>query len=200
MLKRELVWRQLADDVLTARRTSFHQTELSSELHMSMGNVNLALEPLKAIGAVDVVGKNLIVRDVKKILMLWAARRATPQVIAAFEAMDPPNKLLKLLPPGLSLTSFAGYTEHYHDQPAPLSVIRAYMASNELSAADELARRFTVTKSLDRAAIVVYAADDILAQQQPSVVGPAQMYIDIWNEGDFFASDYLRALEGRLGL
>jgi hypothetical protein len=31
-------------------------------------------------------------------------------------------------------------------------------------------------------------------------VGPAQLYVDLWMEADFFASDYLRALEGRLAL
>src|SRR3989304_5248194 len=75
MLKREIVGRQIADAVLEDRRTTFHQRELAAKLGMSPGNVHLALEPLRAVGAARVVGKNLVVRDVRKILLLWAARR-----------------------------------------------------------------------------------------------------------------------------
>lgn len=39
-----------------------------------------------------------------------------------------------------------------------------------------------------------------MARDLPEIVGPAQLYVDLWMESDFFASGYLRALEGRLAL
>jgi hypothetical protein len=200
VLKRELVWRRLADDALEGRRSTFHQTTLSAELGVSLGNVNLALEPLRAIGAVAVVGKNLVVRDVKKILMLWAARRAQPELIAAYASPDNARDTLRMLPPGLALTSMAGFVSRYREEPAPLSVIRGYAPSHDDSVISELERRFIPTASTDDATIVVYRADEHLGRQLPEVVTAAQMFVDIWNEGDFFASDYLRVLEAKLRL
>lgn len=200
MLKREMVWRYIADEALEGKRSTFHQSEMASELGMSVGNVNLALEPLRSIGAVEVVGKNLVVRDIKKVLMLWGARRAQPEILAAFASQESPRDLLKILPNGLALTSFAGFIERYHEEPAPLSVVRAYARPGDRRLMDELGRRFTRARDLSRATLVVYAADTLLAARLLGVVGPAQMFVDLWNEADFFASDYLRVLEGKLRL
>ncbi|MGC8633510.1 MAG: hypothetical protein ACP5VP_02405 [Candidatus Limnocylindrales bacterium] len=199
MLKRELVWRQLADDVLTSQRPSFHQTTLAAELGMSLGNVNLALEPLRAIGAVEVVGKNLVVRDVKKILMLWAARRSPEPPVAAYASLEPARSTIRLLPPGLALTSYAGFIARYHEEPAPFAVIRGYARPGDNDVLSELERRFSPVPT-GQATIVVYSADAQMAQHFPEIVSPAQMFVDLWSEADFFASDYLRVLEGRLRL
>src|SRR3989304_6745018 len=109
MLKREILWRRIADDVLENRRTTFRQRELAAELGMSPGNVHLALEPLRAVGAARVVGKNLVVRDVRKILLLWAARRQPSRPLAAFTSMEHARDLGRVLPPGRGLAAFAGF-------------------------------------------------------------------------------------------
>ncbi|MHB8399909.1 MAG: hypothetical protein ACYDCI_13420 [Candidatus Limnocylindrales bacterium] len=200
MLKREILWRQIADDVLERRRATFHQRSLAAELGMSPGNVNLALEPLRAVGAASVVGKNLVVRDVRKILLLWAARRQPPRPLAAFTSMERARDLLGVLPPGLALTSFAGYVARYGDEPAPFSVARGYMRAEDEATLVELRRRFSETPDLGVATLIVHDADSVMARDLPEIVGPAQLYVDLWMEADFFASDYLRALEGRLAL
>ena len=200
MLKREIVWRQIADDVLEDRRTTFHQRELAAELGMSPGNVHLALEPLRAVGAARVVGKNLVVRDVRKILLLWAARRQPSRPLAAFTSMEHARDLGRVLPPGLALTSFAGFVARYGDEPAPFSVARAYVRPDDEATLVELRRRFNESPDVGAATLIVHAADSVLARNLPEIVGPAQLYVDLWGEADFFASDYLRALEGRLAL
>lgn len=200
MLKREILWRQLADDVLDGRRTTFHQRDLAVELGMSAGNVNLALEPLRAVGAVAVVGKNLVVRDVKKILMLWGARRLPQPVTAAFVTPERARDVLHVLPPGLALTSFAGFVERYGDEPAPFTVVRAYVRADDARTLAELGRRFASALDKRTATIAIHAADAVLARDLPGIVGPAQLFVDLWSEADFFASDYLRALEGRLSI
>lgn len=200
MLKREIVWRQIADDILLDRRSAFHQRQLAAELGVSLGNVNLALEPLRAVGAVAVVGKTLVVRDVKKLLAVWAARRDPLETLVAFAASESPPALIRLLPPGLALTSFAGYVARYGEGPAPFSVVRAYVRPGDDVVLAELARRFDRTADLANASLAVHAADPLLARDLPEVVGPAQLYVDLWAEADFFASDYLRALETRLRL
>lgn len=200
MLKREILWRQIADDVLEGRRTTFHQRVLAAELGMSPGNVNLALEPLRVVGAASVVGKNLIVRDVRKILLLWAARRQPSRPLAAFTSMEHARDLVRVLPPGLALTSFAGFVARYGDEPAPFSVARAYVRADDQAALVELRRRFSETSDVGTATLIVHGADSVMARNLPEIVGPAQLYVDLWMEADFFASDYLRALEERLAL
>lgn len=200
MLKREILWRMIAEDVLEGRRTSFHQRELARELDMSVGNVNLALAPLRAVGAVSVVGKTLIVRDVKKLLMVWAARRTPEPALAAFSSLESARDLVRLLPPGLALTSFAGFVARYGDEPAPYSIVRAYARGDDGRTVGELRRRFDEIADPGQAALIIHAADEVLVRSLPEVVGPAQLFVDLWSEADFFASDYLRALEGRLAL
>ncbi len=200
MLKREILWRQIADDVLENRRTTFRQRELAVELGMSPGNVHLALEPLRAVGAASVVGKNLVVRDVRKILLLWAARRQPSRPLAAFTSMEHARDLVRVLPTGLALTSFAGFVARYGDEPAPFSVARAYVRPDDQATLVELRRRFNESPDVGAATLIVHEADSALARNLPEIVGPAQLYVDLWAEADFFASDYLRALEGRLAL
>jgi hypothetical protein len=200
MLKREILWRQIADDVLEGRRTTFHQRAMAAELGMSPGNVNLALEPLRAIGAVSVAGKNLVVRDVRKILLLWAARRRPSRPLAAFTSAEHARALVRVLPPGLALTSFAGFVARYGDEPAPFSVARAYVRADDHATLVELRRRFSESPDVGAATLIVHEADSVMAHNLPEIVGPAQLYVDLWMEADFFASDYLRALEGRLVL
>lgn len=200
MLKREILWRQIADDVLEGRRTTFHQRALAAELGMSPGNVNLALEPLRAVGAASVMGKDLVVRDVRKILLLWAARRQPPRPLTAFTSMEHARDLVRVLPPGLALTSFAGFVGRYGDEPAPFSVVRAYVRADDEATLAELRRRFSETSDPEVATLIVHEADGLMAGDLPEIVGPAQLYVDLWMEADFFASDYLRALEGRLAL
>ena len=200
MLKREIVWRRIADDVLENRQTTFPQRELAAQLGMSAGNVHLALEPLRAVGAARVVGKNLVVRDVRKILLLWAARRQPSRPLAAFTSMEHARDLVRVLPPGLALTSFAGFVARYGDEPAPFSVARAYVRLDDQATLVELRRRFNESPDVGAATLIVHEADSMLARNLPEIVGPAQLYVDLWAEADFFASDYLRALEGRLAL
>ena len=200
MLKREVVWRYVADEVLAGRRTSFHQNALAVELGMSVGNVNLALEPLRAFGAVSVVGKDLVIRDVKKILLFWGARHQPGVILARFSSQESSRGLLKVLPPGLALTSFAGFVTKYREEPAPFSVVRAYARQGDAKTLEELRRRFTQVASADQADLIVHSADPMMARKLPNVVSPAQMYVDLWSEADFFASDYLRVLERKLQL
>ncbi len=200
MLKREILWRRIADDVLENRQTTVHQRELAAQLGMSPGNVHLALEPLRAVGAASVVGKNLAVRDVRKILLLWAARRQPSRPLAAFTSMEHARDLVRVLPPGLALTSFAGFVARYGDEPAPFSVARAYVRPDDQATLVELRRRFNESPDVGAATLIVHEADSMLARNLPEIVGPAQLYVDLWAEADFFASDYLRALEGRLAL
>ncbi|MHB8696172.1 MAG: RNA-binding protein, partial [Solirubrobacteraceae bacterium] len=196
----EILWRQIADDVLEGRRTTFHQRALAAELGMSPGNVNLALEPLRAVGAARVVGKDLIVRDVRKILLLWAARRQPSRPLAAFTSMERARDLVRVLPPGLTLTSFAGFVARYGDEPSPFSVARAYVRADDQATLVELRRRFSESPDAGAATLIVHEADSVMGRNLPEIVGPAQLYVDLWMEADFFASDYLRALEARLTL
>ena len=75
--------------------------------------------------------------------MLWGARHRLPAVLASFSTQESPRELLKALPPGLSLTSFAGFVTRYHEEPAPFSIVRAYARPTDAKVLDELGRRFS---------------------------------------------------------
>lgn len=201
MLKREQVWRHLADQTL-AGTVGFHQQEIARDLAMSIGNVNLAIQPLRDTGAVEIVAKKVIVRDIRKLLTIWAARHNPEPVIAAFASAADTRGTMRLLPAGLALTSFAGVLAAYPDRPdpAPAPHVRAYIDPADSITLAELRKRFTERPDGPTATVKIHAADPVLAAKLPPIVSPAQMYVDLWHEGDFYAGDYLRALEAELRL
>ena len=195
MLKREQVWRYLADQTLDGSM-AFQQQEIALELDMSIGNVNLAIQPLRDVGAVEVVNKKLIVRDIKKLLVLWAARRTSAPVVASFAGSGSFRETMRVLPSRLTLTSFAGFAIRFPErpEPAPASTIRAYVDPQDAATLSDLRSRFSEVPLGRPAMIVVHAADALMAAAMPSAVPPAQLYVDLWSESDFYAGDYLRAL------
>lgn len=198
--KQAAVWRRLADGALGGE-TEHTQQALAQELGFSKALVHHATLPLRASGAVEVVGKRLVVRDVRKVLMHWAThRRLDRDQVRQLRSESPAAETVAMAPPGLAFTSFAGFVRRYGEQPAPFSLVRAYVDPADDATLAELARRFTVPSAGRSANVIVHAADAVLAGRLEHTVSPAQLYVDLWNESDFFAVDYLRDLERRLGL
>ena len=200
MLKRDRLYRRLADEAILSGRRDFTQAELAAALHMSAGNVHRALVSLRQSGAVEVRGKRLLVHDVPKILLTWAAQRSPQQVIAGFDVEGTTHEALKMLPPGLTLTSFAGVVERYGVEPAPLACVRAYARPGDDRVLAALRSRFLLARNPARATIVIMEADDEMAETMPEVASPAQLYVDSWWEPGVYAPDYMRAIAEAAGL
>lgn len=201
MLKREQVWRYLADQTI-AGQTGFHQHDIAEHLSMSIGNVNLALDPLRELGAAEVVAKKVVIRDIKKLLIMWAARHDPEPLLGAFGSPVDARASMRVLPSRVALTSFAGFLASYPERPnpAPIPHLRAYVDPADTAILGELRERFTEQRDGATAVLRIHAADAVMAASMPSVVSPAQLYVDLWSESDFFAGDYLRALETELHL
>ena len=199
--KQHLVWRHIADMVLERQESTVTQQAIADELEVSKALVHHALIPLRGSGAVEVVGKRLVVRDVKKVLLHWAVhRRLDRDIVLALGGEDTPDATVRSCPPGLSFTSFAGYVRRYAEHPAPYAIVRAYIDPNAEALRKELVERFPRPRGPGDPGLVLHAADPALARAKPAIVSAAQLYVDLWNEADFFAMDYLRALDRRLNL
>lgn len=199
--KQAALWRRLADAALDGT-TSFTQQALAEELGLSKSLVHHATLPLRASGAIEVVGKRLIVRDVRKILLHWATlRRLDRDQVLRLHSDVPPLETVALSPPRLAFTSFAGFVRRYGEQPAPFTLVRAYADPTDDATLAELTRRFATPTAGRPANLIIHAADALLATDGlQHTAPPAQLYVDLWNESDFFAVDYLRDLERRLAL
>jgi len=199
--KQAIVWRYLADAALEGGRTTFSQQDIAAEIGLSKAHVHHALGPLRATGAAEVRGKRLVVRDVRKILMHWAVnRRLDRDELLRLSSDASPAETVALCPPKLAFTSFAGFVRRFEAQPAPYPSVRAYVDPADRATIEELTRRFMAPSAGRTATLVIHAADPQLARTLPHVVSAAQLYVDLWNESDFFAIDYLRELERRYRL
>lgn len=199
--KQAFVWRHLANAVLEGDRSTFSQQEIAAELGLSKAHVHHAIAPLRGTGAVEVPGKRLVVRDVRKILLHWAVNRRPErdQILWLFSSATP-AETVAMCPPKLAFTSFAGFVRRFEQQPAPYSTVRAYADPTDGATLQEVERRFMKPEGSVPANVVIHAADEVLARQLPHVVSPAQLYVDLWNESDPFAIDYLRDLDRRYHL
>jgi len=200
-LRQTAVWRKLADAALDGT-TSFTQQAIAEELGLSKGLVHHATLPLRASGAIEITGKRLVVRDVRKILLHWATlRRLDRDQIVQLHSTAAAVETVALAPPGLAFTSFAGFVRRYGEQPAPFTLVRAYANPADDALVAELSRRFADPTAGRPANLIIHAADSVMVRAGLGhTVSPAQLYVDLWNEGDFFAVDYLRDLERRLVL
>lgn len=75
MTKKEILWREILHQAAQNKKLEFTQKELAEKFGISTSTVFNALKIPRESGAVEVSGRNFIVRDTEKFLYLWATKR-----------------------------------------------------------------------------------------------------------------------------
>ena len=101
MKKIEFIWRHLLDSYLDSRLSAFRQQDLASHFHLSSSTANLALKPLRELGAVRVHKRGFEITDFHKILYHWANhRRLSADLVAQIRVNLPVMEIEGRLPDG----------------------------------------------------------------------------------------------------
>jgi len=189
MKKVELVFRELLFAAEKKKR-GLSQSSLSRSLGISLSTVNLALGPLRRMHAVDIRPRGLAVRDAMKILYYWASVRSLEEdVIYRTRSDKPVRKIESEMPSSVLFTSCSAYKFMFGEVPADYSEVYAYADPEEVM--ERFPQRSTTPN------IFILKKDQAIGMYGPSIT-KAQLFVDLWNQREWYAKEFLSALEVRL--
>lgn len=187
----EQVYRELLYQAIEKKRLALTQLELSSSLKTSISVVNYALRPLERMGAVSLMRRGLRVVDVEKALYYWASVR-NPQKDVAYAARVelPVTKIEKSMPQDVVFAAYSAYKFAFNDVPADYSEVYVYSSDVE-----EVKRRFPPSGTAPN--LFVLKADRNLYRYGRTTTA-GHTFADLWNLKEWYAKDFLKALEAKI--
>lgn len=194
MKKAELVYREVLDGALEKKRYRFTQLELAKALKVSLSTINNAVKPLRRIGAIRVERRSFEVVNPRKILYYWASTRNLEKDViykTRVEIKGNVTGIEKRMPPSIVFAAYSAYKFRFDDAPADYSEVYIYSSIKDLK---EVMRRFPQKVSKKSFPNLFVLKKDFRSWQMPI----AQIFVDLWNLKEWYASDFGRALEERM--
>ncbi len=191
MRKKEILYREMLTEAIESKILTFTQLALSKKFGFSLSTVNNALKPLEQIGAIEKRERYFQLVDAHKLLTFWATtRNLAKDILYSTRAEMPVQKIEGSMPPGATFTAYSGYRFLFNEAPADYGEVYVYADEKTL---EEIKKRFPEKKGPSN--IFVLETDAFM----PERIAPrAQIYADLWNLKEWYAKDFLDALERRL--
>ena len=190
MKKSELVYKEILYQSIEKNNRELTQLELSKRLGISLSTVNLAIKKLQKINSVKVQKMNFRVIDPRKIIYLWASERNIERDIIYKTRVEMPVREIEKLMPDITFAVYSAYKFRFKDVPADYSEVYVYASQEEL---DELKKKFPENKNALNLFILKKAGD----YGKTDTI--AQIFVDLWNLKEWYAAEFLKALEKNLG-
>lgn len=188
MKKIELAYNYILEQALEKKRKAMTQSEIAAALKISLSTVNAAISHLEKMNAVRIRLRSFDVVDAKKILYYWAGiRNIGKDVIYSTRADTPAGEIEKRMPPGIVYAAYSAYKIKFQDVPADYSEV--YVYANEEKAIEAIKKRFPPSK--DRPNLFVM-------ENGPQEITIANVFVDLWNMREWYAKEFLLALERRI--
>jgi len=189
MKKNEWVYREILYRVIEKGERFFTQKALSGRCGVSIGNVNKSLSPLEKMNAIEKKPRGFIVINWKKLLLYWASNRNLERdIVYQTRVGKSVNEIEKGIPPAM-FTAYSGYKFAFRTVPADYSEVVVY------GDATEIRERFPERKGVPN--LIVLKTDPHMEKFKR--VPLAQIYVDLWNLGTWYAEDFIKELDRRFG-
>lgn len=197
MTKKEVIWREILVQARENRKTVFTQKELASAFSFSLSTVFNALKIPRASHIVEVSGRNFRLHSHQKLLYLWAsARRPQKDIIFSARIELEPARTEALMPPLVEFGFYSAFALAYGEKPADYDHIYVYINSSDLP---EIIERLPEHKLKDKNPnFFVLKKDPWLSRYGRLPL--EQTFVDIWNAPEWYAKDFLGAIENKLNL
>ncbi len=207
MNKANVVYRQIAEEILQNRRAKLVERKIAKNLGISPDTVNNAIAPLKRIGAVTVQRRHFEVIDFKKLLLYWAVNRKFDKdiIYETYVPVKSPEEIENYLPEGIAFTNFSGYKKIFNESPADYGEVYVYA---ERKIVTEIKIRFSESNMSPKRGkynnLIVLRPDSLLENSieshiiSHSSVSLPQLYVDLWNNGSWMAYEFIKSLEKRI--
>ena len=189
MKKIELVYREILYQALEQKNRVLTQAALARELTLSLSIVNQAVKHLEKIGAIRITPRSFHIVDARKILLYWASvRNLSKDILYATRAEMPVTEIEKLMPDEVIYGAYSAYKFRFNDVPADYSEVYIYSDEN-------LKQRFPEKRGPPN--LLVLKKDNFM-EKYGKTTTLAQTFVDLWNIREWYAKDFLTALEVKL--
>ncbi len=191
MKRTELVYRELLKVLMEKKKARFTQLELAKALQFSLSTINNALQPLRKMGAIKVNRRNFEIMNAKKILYYWASIRNVEKDIiykTRVEFKGTVAEIEKNMPNSIIFAAYTAYKYKFKDAPSDYSEVYVYSPIEEIK---ELTKRFP---KRDNNPNLFILKKDFKDKEMPA----AQIFVDLWNIKEWYASEFIKALEEKI--
>ena len=197
MKQRELVLLEVLSAFFQRKQTRFTQLGLSKSLGLSLSAVNGEVRRLSAMGAVEISPRGFRVVDAEKILFHWCNERDLQRDVIYRTRVDAPvSQVEKSMPPGAVYTAYSACKFALGHSPADYGEVLVYAMPD---AAQEIKRRFPAKAGPPN--LTVLAGSEALERAAQGGMAPlALVYADLWNLKEWYAKEFRKSIEARLGL
>ncbi|PIN95491.1 hypothetical protein COU56_01455 [Candidatus Pacearchaeota archaeon CG10_big_fil_rev_8_21_14_0_10_31_9] len=199
MKKIEAVYRDILYSAMEEKKYVLTQLELSKKLDLSLSIVNSAVKKLKLIGAVKLNQRSFQIIDLRKILYYWASiRNLKKDVILSLRVEAPVREIERILP-NIIFTAYSAYKYKFDDVPADYSEIYAYADEEELKIIKERLSKFKLGSDKNNIPNLFFLKKDVLIDLYKEIP-ICQIFVDLWNLNQWYAKDFINALEKRIDM
>ncbi len=196
MKKTEGVYREILYRSMEKKEFNFTQSELSKKLSLSLSIVNSAVKKLESIGALKIKQRGFNILDIKKILYLWASLRNLEKDVIFKIRVETPIRDIERAMPNIIFTTYTGYKFRFNDVPADYSEVYVYADDRQV---DEIKKRISGFKTGEKNPnLFILKKDSLfdLYKQLPI----SQLFVDFWNLKEWYAKEFINALEKRINI
>lgn len=184
----ELVYREILFQAMEKKNRSLTQLELSKKLSMSLSTVNHAVKPLRKMNAVRIKLRSMEITDPKKILYYWASIRNMEKDITYKTYADMPVRNIENnMPDNIVFAAYSAYKLRFKDVPADYSEVYVY--------GEGLEKRFPASSKTPNLFVM---KKDPFIESYGKTTTLAQTFVDLWNVKEWYAKDFLKAMEEKL--
>ncbi len=189
MNKTDLVYRELLYYSLEKKTNEFTQAALAKKLHISLSTVNNAVTLLESMGALEIKQRSFHLLDRKKILYYWASiRNFQKDIIYSTRVEQPVTVIEKSMPNDAIFAAYSAYKFLFKDVPADYSEVYVYSDG-------DLKERFPPQKGIPNLFVL---KKDSFMESYGKTTTVAQTFVDLWNLKDWYAKEFIVAMEKRL--
>lgn len=190
MDKKELIYHAILESYFKKKQILFTQSSIAKTCHVSIGLVNATVWQLEDLGVVRIKLRSFELQDAKKLLVFWATKRNLKKDLVYKTYFNGTVKEIESLMSNEAVfTAYSAYRLTYKDAPSDYD--KVYVYSENLKSIEQ---RFPFNKK-EAPNVFVFKKPEFLTEK---IVSPDLLYVDLWNLGDWFAAEYLKALEKRL--
>jgi len=196
MKKTEIVYREILYNAIEKKEKNFTQLALSKKLNISLSIVNLAVKKLERLGAVKISLRSFNVIDTRKILLFWASIRNLEKDIIFKIRVEAPVREIERIMPDVIFTAYTAYKLKFNDIPADYSEVYTYADKSDV---EEIKKRVSKLKtSNNNPNLFILKKDSSMCLYKSIPI--AQIFVDVWNLKEWYAKEFLNALQKKLEL
>jgi hypothetical protein len=207
MNKSGVVYRHVAELYLRDSSIKPVVRHIASDLGISPNTVSMALSQLSRIGAIKMHKRNFEILDFGKLLVFWEVNRKFDKdiVYRTYVRIKDPNDIEKYMPNEIAYTNYSGYIKLFGNDASDYGSVYVYATDKSM---EEIKKRFppkSLSSKVEWYNLYVMKPDYELARMienhelKNSTVPISQLYVDLWNNGEWYAFEFLKKLKNRMG-